>query len=134
MTSMTLKVLLPFEVFANEVNISRMTVETVMGSVGFLPQRLDCVVALVPGILFYEDTEGQEVFLAVDAGVLVKTGVDVVISVRRAIRGKDLAHLQAAIKQQFLAQDTQEASIRKAMAKLESGFLRKFVSLRDSQS
>ena len=134
MKSMTLKVLLPFEVFANEVNISRMTVETVMGSVGFLPQRLDCVVALVPGILYYVDKEGLEVFLAVDAGILVKTGVDVVISVRRAIRGNDLAHLHAAIKQQFLAQDTQEASIRTAMAKLESGFLRKFVSLRDSQS
>lgn len=132
MTSMTLKVLLPFEVFANEVNIARITVETLQGSFGLLPQRLDCVAALVPGILYYADNEGQEVFLALDAGVLVKTGPDVVISVRRAMRSQDLAHLQAAIKEQFLAQDTQEEAMRTAMAKLESGFMRKFVSLRDS--
>jgi F-type H+-transporting ATPase subunit epsilon len=134
MSSMTLKVLLPFEVFANESKVSRIVVETAQGSFGLLPQRLDCVAALVPGILsFAVETQG-EVFLALDEGVLVKTGRDVVISVRRALRGNDLAHLRDAVEQEFLTQDAQEEQIRAAMAKLESGFMRRFAALRERPS
>ena len=42
------------------------------GSFGLLPHRLDCVAALVPGILTYETKEDGTVYLAVDQGVLVK--------------------------------------------------------------
>jgi len=46
-------------------------------SFGLLPRRLDCVAALAPGILIYEDEAEGEVYVAVDDGVLVKTGLDV---------------------------------------------------------
>ncbi|QAY86142.1 F0F1 ATP synthase subunit epsilon [Pseudomonas arsenicoxydans] len=134
MPSMTLKVLLPFEVFAMETNVTRIVVETPEGSFGFLPKRLDCVAALVPGILSFETESQGEVFLALDAGVLVKTGQDVVISARRALRGDDLSQLHDAIEQQFLTLDTQEAAMRQAMARLETGFMRRFASLRDHPS
>ena len=131
MPSMTLRVLLPFEVFAEETGVTSIVVETAQGSFGLLPQRLDCVAALVPGILCF-DAEGQgEVFLAVDEGVLVKTGSTVVISVRRALRGNDLARLRDAVEQEFLALDAQEEEVRTAMARLETGFLRQFATLRD---
>jgi len=87
MLLMTLKVLLPFEVFAVETNVSSIVVETAQGSFGLLPRRLDCVAALVPGILSFETESQGEVFLALDEGVLVKTGPDVLISARRALRG-----------------------------------------------
>ena len=74
MPLMTLKVLLPFEIFAVEENVSRIVVETPEGSFGLLPRRLDCVAALVPGILSFQSETQGEVFLALDAGVLVKTG------------------------------------------------------------
>lgn len=129
MPSMTLRVLLPFEVFADETGVARIVVETPQGSFGLLPRRLDCVAALVPGILSYE-AEGQgEVFLAVDEGVLVKTGRTVVISVRRALRGKDLARLRETVEQEFLTLDAQEEAMRAAMARLETGFLRRFATL-----
>ena len=131
MPLMTLKVLLPFEVFVDENDISRLVVETVQGSFGLLPKRLDCVAALVPGILSFTDQAQNEVFVALDAGVLVKTGRDVVISVRHALRGTDLAQLHAAIEQQFLTQDAQQEAMRAAMSKLETGFIRRFASLRD---
>jgi len=131
MLLMTLKVLLPFEVFINETRVSNIVVETVQGSFGLLPQRLDCVAAVVPGILCFEDDMRNEVFVALDAGVLVKTGRDVVISVRQALRGKDLAHLHEAIEQQFLIRDAQEEAMHAAMAKLEAGFMRRFVSMSD---
>lgn len=134
MPSMTLEVLLPFEVFANERGVARIAVETAQGSFGLLPQRLDCVAALVPGILSFE-AEGQgEVFLAVDEGVLVKTGPAVVIAVRRALRGTDLARLRDAVEQEFLTLDAQEEAMRTAMARLETGFLRQFASLQGRPS
>lgn len=134
MPSMTLKVLLPFEVFADETGVARIVVETAQGSFGLLPQRLDCVAALVPGILSFQAGGQDEVFLAVDEGVLVKTGRSVVVSVRRGLRGNDLARLRDAVEQEFRTHDAQEEEMRTAMARLETGFLRRFASLRDRPS
>ena len=123
---MHLKVLLPFEVFADEAGVSRIVAETAGGSYGLLPHRLDCVAALAPGILIYENAGGHEVCLAVDEGVMVKTGADVLVSVRRALRGTDLGQLRDAVTQQFEKQDAQDQNLHFAMARLESGFLRRF--------
>jgi F-type H+-transporting ATPase subunit epsilon len=123
---MRLKVLLPFEVFVDEAVVSRIVAETVEGSFGLLPHRLDCVAALAPGILIYETAAPAEICLAVDEGVLVKTGADVIVSVRRALRGTDLAQLRDAVTQQFEKQDAQDRLMRSAMAQLESGFLHRF--------
>ncbi|MDX9884603.1 F0F1 ATP synthase subunit epsilon [Thauera sp.] len=134
MRSMTLEVLLPFEIFSREQDVTSVVVETAQGSFGLLPQRLDCVAALVPGILSFETASRGEVFLAVDEGVLVKTGPDVVISVRRALRGDDLARLREAVEQEFLKLDAQEEAMRTAMAQLETGFMRRFASMLDRPS
>lgn len=134
MPSMTLKVLLPFEVFADERGVTRIVVETAQGSFGLLPQRLDCVAALVPGILSFETASKGEVFLALDEGVLVKTGPDVLISARRALRGADLSRLRDTVEQEFLTLDPQEEALRTVMNRLESGFMRRFASMRDRPS
>jgi len=129
MPPMRLKVLLPFEVFADEKGVSRIVFETAQGAFGLLPQRLDCVAALVPGILSFEAQAQGEVFLALDEGVLVKTGREVLISVRRALRGVDLARLRDAVEQEFLTLDAQEQAMRTAMSRLETGFLRRFATM-----
>jgi F-type H+-transporting ATPase subunit epsilon len=84
----------------------------------------------VPGILIYQTESDGEVFVAVDEGVLVKTGPDVLVSVRRAIGGTDLGQLRETVEKQFLALDDQEKSVRQAVAKLETGFLRRLATLR----
>ena len=127
---MTLKVLLPFQVFAEKTGVSRIVAETHEGSFGLLPHRLDCVAALAPGILTYESEADGEVFVAVDEGVLVKTGADVLVSVRRALAGKDLGQLRETVTKEFLTLGEQEQSVRSVMAKLESGFLRRFATFR----
>ena len=123
---MHLKVLLPFQVFAEQTGVTRIVAETREGSFGLLPHRLDCVAALVPGILIYQTKSGGEVLVAVDEGVLVKTGADVLVSVRRAIGGTDLGQLRAAVEKEFLTLDENEQSVRTAVAKLETGFLQRF--------
>ncbi len=129
-TRMNLKVLLPFEVFAEKTGVSRIVAETREGAFGLLPRRLDCVAALVPGILIYETESDGEVFVAVDEGVLVKTGPDVLVSVRRALGGADLDQLRDAVAQEYLALNQYEQKVRAVMAKLESGFLRRFEAFR----
>src|SRR6202795_3001172 len=107
---MNLKILLPFQVFAEKTGVSRIVAEAREGSFGLLPHRLDCVAALAPGILIYETNSDGEVFVAVDEGVLVKTGPDVLVSVRRAIAGTELGQLRDAVKREFLTLDEQERS------------------------
>jgi F-type H+-transporting ATPase subunit epsilon len=126
---MNLTVLLPFQIFAAKTAVSRIVVETLTGSFGILPQRLDCVAALAPGILIYQTVSEGEVFVAVDEGVLVKTGPDVLVSVRRAIGGPDLGELRAAVKKEFLTLGEDERSVRHATARLETGFLRRLANL-----
>ena len=123
---MNFKILLPFQVFAEKTGVARIVAETREGSFGLLPHRLDCVAALVPGILIYQTESGGEVLVAVDEGVLVKTGMDVLVSVRRAISGTDLGQLHAAVEKEFLTLDENEQSVRMAVAKLETGFLQRF--------
>ena len=126
---MHLKVLLPFQVYADQTGVTRIVAESRAGSFGLLPHRLDCVAALGPGILIYQTESGGEVLVAVDQGVLVKTGPDVLVSVRRAIGGTDLGQLHAAVAKEFLTIDENEQSVRTAVAKLETGFLRRFATL-----
>jgi F-type H+-transporting ATPase subunit epsilon len=126
---MHLKVLLPFQVFAEQTGVTRIVAETREGSFGLLPHRLDCVAALVPGILIYQTESSGEVLVAVDEGVLVKTGADVLVSVRRAIGGTDLGQLHTAVEKEFLTLDENEKSVRTAVTKLETGFLRRFATL-----
>ena len=126
---MNLKVLLPFQVFADETDVSRIVAETTDGSFGLLPHRLDCVAALTPGILLYQTAAAREVYVAIDGGVLVKTGPDVFVSARRAMRGTDLRRLRDAIEREFVTVDARERDFRSVMAKLETGFLRRFAGL-----
>ena len=125
---MNLKILLPFKVFAEKSGVSRIVSETHSGSFGLLPHRLDCVAALAPGILIYETEADGEVFVAVDCGVLVKTGPNVLVSVRRAMGGADLGQLRQAVEKEFLALDEHEKNVSSVMAKLETGFLRRFAT------
>ncbi len=127
---MTLKILLPFQVFADKAGVSRIVAETHEGSFGLLPHRLDCVAALAPGILTYATEADGEIFVAVDEGVLLKTGLDVLVSVRRALAGKNLGELREAVAREFLAVDEHEQNVRAVMAKIETGFLRRFATLR----
>jgi F-type H+-transporting ATPase subunit epsilon len=122
---MNLKVLLPFQVFAEKTGVTRIVAETREGSFGLLPRRLDCVAALAPGILIYENDAEGEVYVAVDEGVLIKTGPDVLVSVRNAIAGRDLRRLREEVEREFLNLDEREQSVRLVLAKIESGFMRR---------
>jgi F-type H+-transporting ATPase subunit epsilon len=122
---MNLKILLPFQVFVQTTGVARIVAENLDGSFGLLPHRLDCVAALAPGILIYQNEGASEIYVAVDEGVLVKTGLDVLVSVRNAIGGTDLGQLHQAVKSEFLKVHEGEQSARSVMARMESDFIRR---------
>jgi F-type H+-transporting ATPase subunit epsilon len=127
---MNLKILLPFEVFAEKKDVLRIVAETRDGAFGLLPHRLDCVAALTPGILTYETKEDGTAYVAVDEGVLVKAGTDVLVSVRQAIGGTDLGQLHDAVKHRFLTLGLEERSVRDAVLKMEGGFIARYAEYR----
>ncbi len=120
---MKLSILLPYGVFLQSTEVASIVAETSDGAVGLLPHRLDCVAALVPGILTYAVPAGETRFLAIDEGVLVKAGDDVFVSVRQAIGGTDLANLHDAVKRDFLASSEQDRDVRAAVGRMESGLM-----------
>ena len=122
---MRLRILLPFTVFLDRSDVIRLVAEGSSGAFGILPRRRDGVAALPPGILVVETVEEGETYVAVDEGVLVKTGRDVRVSVRDAQAGTDLRHLREAVEARFLSLDEHEQSVRSVMAKLESGLIRR---------
>ena len=129
-TSMNLKILLPYGVFADIKDVKRIVVETTAGSYGILPRRLDCTAALVTGILLYETESEGEKYIAVNEGILIKAGAEVMVSVRNAIGNAPLGKLRALVEKEMIELDELEINARNVMAKLETGFLRNFQKLR----
>ena len=86
--------------------------------------------ALVPGIFTYE-TNGNAHYVAVDTGVMVKAGPQVLVSVRNAVGGADLGKLGDLVKQNFIAKDENQRQALSTIAKLERGFIYSFDKLRN---
>ncbi|WP_028375415.1 F0F1 ATP synthase subunit epsilon [Leeuwenhoekiella sp. MAR_2009_132] len=128
---MNLKILLPYKLFADIQNVSSIVMETGEGAYGLLPNRLDCVAALIPGILTYETATRKVNYVAVDEGVMVKAGNEVLISVRNAFGGTDLGTLGDFIKSQFNKKEEEQREAQTVIAKLERGFVYSFDKFRN---
>lgn len=128
--TMHLKVLLPTQVLVDEA-VARVVAEAENGAFGLLPRHIDFVAALVPGVLIYETGNGEECYLGVDEGVLVKCAGEVLVSTRNAIPGDDLQTLRQTVRERYLELDEHEKSARSALARLEAGVVRRFIELRE---
>jgi F-type H+-transporting ATPase subunit epsilon len=126
---MNLTILLPSRIFAKLDSVLLIVAETAEGSFGLLPHRLDCVAALVPGILSYTKSAANPTYLAIDKGTLIKNGDGVVISVRRAVTGNNLSALHQAVVREYLTLDAQEREMRSVLAKMEGGFIARLAGL-----
>ena len=124
---MRLKVLLPSQILLDE-EVTKVTAEAEDGCFCLLPRHVDFATALVPGLLAFEMGRREE-FLAIDEGVLVKAGEEVLVSTRRAVRGADLGELERTIAEQFRVLDEREKAARAVSSKLEANLVRRFMEL-----
>lgn len=129
---MMLKLLTPTNVVVDQP-VSKVSAESEHGSFTMLPQHIDFLAALVPGLLSFEDEAGEEAFVAVDEGVLVKRADEVLVSCRQATRGKDLEAMREKVSEEFAKLDDKERAAQAATAKLEASFLRRYLEFAEEQ-
>ena len=127
---MKLRVLLPSRVLVDEA-VGKVVAEAENGWFCLLPRHADFVAALVPGVLIFTSTEDAESLVAIDHGMLVKCGAEVLVSAWRGARGGDLESLREIVAREFLELDDRERVARSALARLEAGVVRRFVELGD---
>ena len=125
---MKLKVLLPTQVLVDE-EVTKVIAEAENGSFCLLPRHIDFVAALVPGLLSFESGKGREEFIALDQGILIKCGPEVLVSTRNGVRGADLGMLKQTVEESFRVLDDREKMARSAFARLEANFIRRFMEL-----
>ncbi len=127
---MRLKINLPNKKLVDE-DIIKVIAEAENGSFCLLPNHTDFVTTLVPGLMSFTNTKGDEVFLAVDIGVLVKCGPEVLVSTHNAVIGTDLETLKETVDQEYLVKDEQEKLTYSAVSKMEAQFIRQFTKLEE---
>ncbi|MGA8831791.1 MAG: F0F1 ATP synthase subunit epsilon [Desulfomonilaceae bacterium] len=125
---MRLKVVLPTDIVIDK-EVIKVIAEAENGSFCLLPRHIGFVSVLVPGLLSYVCPGGQEEFVAVDKGILVKCGPDVVVSTGQALAGADLGMLKMAIEKKFNRLDERRKKAQSAVAKLEANLVRRFLEL-----
>ncbi len=126
---MRLRIFLPAKILIDQ-EVTKIVAEAEDGSFGILPKHIDFVAALAPGIFSFESKEG-EAFLAIDEGILVKCGSDVMVSTRKAIIGGNLGELKETVIHEFRALDDRERKTRSILAKLETDFTRRFREMQE---
>jgi F-type H+-transporting ATPase subunit epsilon len=125
---MKLKILLPTEVLVN-LEVNKVIAEAENGHFCLLTHHIDFLTALVPGILSYTTASGNEVFVAVDGGILVKCDREVLVSTHNAVVGNDLETLKKMVVEQFQVLDEREKLTRSALAQFEASTIRYFQEL-----
>ena len=125
---MRLRLLLPERVAVDQ-RVAKITAEAENGAFCLLPRHVDFVATLVPGLLAFEDEGENETVLAVDQGVLVKCGDEVLVSTARAIGGRPLGELQRAVAEEIETRSQRQGRARSALGKIEADFVRRLVEL-----
>lgn len=128
---MRLRVLLPANVLLDE-DVSKVIADAPNGSFCLLPRHRDFVTSLVPGILSFTNGSGTETFIAVSEGVLTKSGPEVLVSSRRAVRSPELEELQRIVRDEFQTLDDRERVAQTVIARLEADFMRRFLELKEA--
>lgn len=125
---MNLKILVPTETIVDR-KVDAVTAEAQNGSFCLLPRHVDFVAALVPGILSFQPKGGKVRFYAIDRGVLVKCGNEVLVSTNNAVRGEKLGRLKETIEKKFKSFDEGERKALNAVNKIEAGIVRRFLEI-----
>ena len=123
--AINLKILLPTSIFLEE-SVEKIRGEGLEGEFCLKPKHIDYATALSPGIFSYVSMTGKEHFLAVDHGILVKQGTDVMVATRRTVSG-DLGQLNKEVENMLFEREESEKQSRSAVARLEIGFIKRFL-------
>ncbi|MFW6438273.1 MAG: F0F1 ATP synthase subunit epsilon, partial [Armatimonadota bacterium] len=116
---MNLKIVTPSRVVV-DTRVEKVTVQGQEGSRTYLPRHIDFVTAVIPSVMSWQPADGEEQFAAVDEGIIVKAGDEILVSTTYAVHGPGLGQLRETVEGQFEQRGEREKSARTALAKLEA--------------
>lgn len=129
---MKLAILLPSRTVVDR-EVAKVVAEAPNGFFCLLPRHVDFTTVIVPGIVAFTTPEGEEVFVAVDEGVLVKQSATVRISTRNAVMGETLGRLNERVARQFRNRDERQKRALRAMNRIQAGFVRRFLDIQQAK-
>jgi F-type H+-transporting ATPase subunit epsilon len=105
--------------------------------------HIDYVAALVEGILTYrtgradEGARGgqrAERYVAIDGGVVVKRGNEVVVSTPNAVQGDRLEDLERSVEGLFRTSGKRERDARAVLVRLETDLVQRMLELEENRA
>lgn len=127
---MNLKLVLPAKLLVDE-EVARVRAESTYGAFTVLPRHIDFATILTPGLLSYKPIAGAEEYFAVDEGIFVKVGSDLLVATSNAVHGMDLGELQNLVRAEFQQLNEREERTRLALVRLESDFIRRYLEFQE---
>lgn len=109
--------------------VAKVVAEAENGQFCLLPRHVDFTAALIPGILAYWEPGGPERWLALDEGILVKCGPEILVATHQAVLGQNREALRQTVDKEFRLLDEQEKKTHTALARMEAEFARRFWEL-----
>jgi F-type H+-transporting ATPase subunit epsilon len=125
---MDLRILLPEKTYW-QGKVKKIVGEAINGFFCLLPRHVDFVTIMTPGIFFALTEKEEDIYLAINEGILIKTNDQVTLSTRGAVKGDDLGDLKREVEENFIRINQQEEGARSALQKLEADFVRRFLDL-----
>lgn len=121
----TVRFITPSRVFEREVRYIRLRDDT--GYFGLMKGHADFLTILAPALGYYTDSDGDEMFLAVNGGVLRVRDGKITLATREIYEDRDAEKLSESIKSTMLRKEASEAAFQNLLQGLERSFMEKAI-------
>ncbi len=122
-----LEIVTPAAMFSRDITHVRLRDES--GFFGIMKGHEDFMTVLLPSLCYFRDSNGKEVFLAVDAGVFsFRNGVATLTS-REVFESDDPRALAELIETAFEERRKAEANLRTMLGNIEKSFMEKMAGV-----
>ena len=109
-------------------DVETLTAPGTEGSFQIYPKHVDYTSTLKAGILTVK-TGSEEVYFAINNGVLVKKDKRIHVACHQAIQGDSLEKLSTTVEETFLAANERERTTNEILSKMEIETLKRFFEL-----
>ena len=118
-----LRIVTPSRVLERE--ISHLRLKDPSGFFGVMHNHADFITVLLPSLGYYTDSEGKEIFLAVDEGILCMKRGAATLSTREVFESRDAEELSDMIGMTILKRAESEAAFCELLRGMERAFIEK---------
>jgi F-type H+-transporting ATPase subunit epsilon len=127
-----IRIVTPLQILEREIQHIRLRDKS--GYFGIMKGHADFLTTLEPALGYYTGRDGEEVFVAVNGGVLNVRDGEVALTSREVYESRDAKKLSGIIQEAVLKKQRAEAAYMSKLEGLEKSFLEKTVKLEREKS